>query len=349
MALHILEGFETFGAVGTSGFTLNTAMGRRYTVRGHATEAYNPELVTGWGGGAALEWNCSEYCYFVCNLPDAYQYIIAGFAYKIPSTRLYTNVSERSIVQGQAWNADSHFWLWLGQSGQIRVYVGTSSPVYLGSTSRGLKQGEWAYIELKTYTHATLGTFEIRINGESVFSYSGDTRYGTTEYTTKIVFWDIDMCALDDIYIMGNNDDSDTYLGPVKVERLAPTADGAASDWSPSANADHYTLVDETPANATDYVEASTPGDEELFGYANTTLASVAAVQITSDIAANGGFCQVKHKYRAGDANTYDCTTFGIVDATIAEKSEILETDPNTSAAWSTTNLNAAQFGAEMG
>ena len=348
MALYMLEGFETFGSVGTGGFTLRNAMGRRYTVVSHATEGNNPELVAGWGSGCALQWNMSEYCSFSYNLPAVSKYIICGFAYRIPAIRLWTNVSDRPIVSGLTYDGKRHFYLYLGNSGQIRVYVNSSSPVLIGATSRGLKQGEWAYIEFKTYTDASSGTFDIRINGENVLTYSGDTRDGSSPYTSRIVFQDTEDCAIDDIYIMGNSDDSDTYLGPVKVERLAPTADGAVSDWTPSANADHYTLVDEIPVNSSDYIEASTLGDEELFEYANTSLASIAAVKITSDLAANGGYNEVKHRYRSGSANSYDGATFGVVDTTVAEKSEILVVDPDTNAAWTTTNLNSAQFGAEI-
>jgi hypothetical protein len=345
MSLLAVEGFESFGAIATGGFTLRSTMARRYTVAGSTTAGTNPEIAEGWGGGKCLKWNSTDVCDFSAMLPSANPYILVGFAYKAQElTR--TPESGIFILGGQAGTV-THFRLYQHYTGHIRVTIGATTNI--GATSRALRQGEWVYIELKTYTQATTGTFDIRFNGENVFSFTGTTRDGANPYISKITFMDGGINSrLDDIYIMGNTGDTDTYLGPIKVETLLPSADGAVSDWTPSANGDHYTLIEEQPVNSSTYVEAVSSGDEELFEYENTSLPSIAGIRINSDFAANGGYNTVKHRYRSGSANSYDGTTFHILDPSPVERSEILETDPDTNSAWVNTDLNAAQFGAEM-
>jgi hypothetical protein len=352
MALLLTEGFEDFGPNGTTGATLGTALVRRYEAYFSLPTPIYPTLNDGWGSGLALEWNKTSYSTQILTfkLPDEYPYLILGFAFRLTGNYIAENRGANPIIGLQYRNASavgSHIMLYCDLNNVLSVYTSTT-PIH--STSRPLRAGEWAYIEWKVRIHDTLGSSELKINGQVAGNASGiDTRQNTRDIA-QVYFYGIQLVRLDDIYIKGDFAGSDTYCGPCKVETLRPTGDGATTGWTRSnANVAHYTLVDETPVNSSDYVVANASGDKELFSYPDTTAASIQAICINSDLANTlAGVVHIKPSYRSGDANSFAGTSIGIADTVTQLTREIFETDPNTNAAWTTTNFNSGQYGVEM-
>lgn len=349
MALRHIEGFENYGPANTTGTTLQSALRRRYFC--DTTAGVDAKIVDGWGSGLALQWLADSDSMYTIITPDdnEFQYFVIGIAVKLSDQFTHTGSSGSALcmICTSASTLVSHVAVYTRLSGHL-VVTGGSSGNILATSSKALKIDEWAYVELKVRIHDTLGSVDLSINGDSVATYTGDTRNSATEYGYKIVLQSVDGLTVDDLYIATNNDGSDDFLGPVKVETLRPTSDGDLTEWSPSANAAHYTLVDETPNSDSDYVSGAASGDVELFGYPSTSLVSIDAVQIGSNLAANAaGVTSVKHKYQAVDANTYNGVEIRVIDTTSVETNEIFPTDPNTGNAWEISDFNASQFGVE--
>jgi hypothetical protein len=141
-----------------------------------------------------------------------------------------------------------------------------------------------------------------------------------------------------------------TRLGESRVLVLYPTADTADTDWAPSRGVDHYATVDETTVNGdTDYVASGTVGDLDLYDVSDlgVTPDSIQAVQVTlcarnDDAASREVRCRVKSGAAVANGASHALT------ASYLYYRDIFETDPNTSAAWTSSGVNAAQIGPEV-
>ncbi len=102
----------------------------------------------------------------------------------------------------------------------------------------------------------------ITVGGGGAATTLGAMQLGVLDPTGDIVgsvFYD-DVGVNDTTGVVSNS-----WLGPGAVIGDAPDADGAHSDWTPSAGVDHYALVD-TQNDATD-ISTDTPGDQDLFEF----------------------------------------------------------------------------------
>lgn len=112
------------------------------------------------------------------------------------------------------------------------------------------------------------GRIITKINGVTDIDYTGATNNGASAINS-VRFGGNGQCnvgegnqgrdiALDDLAV---NDTTGTrqngWVGMGGIYTLFPNSDGFHSEWAPSAGTEHYALVDEKPANASDYVYAS--------------------------------------------------------------------------------------------
>ena len=177
-----------------------------------------------------------------------------------------------------------------------------------------------------------------------------DTKVGTNAYYDTVQFrgpYSFVTNQYDDIYICDSTgSDNNDFLGNRKVVALRPSAAGDDTDWTPSAGA-NYDAVNEVELDEdTTYVETSTTLDQDLYDYdALADVTNIQGIQINTEV-------------RVTDAQSYDLNAVIKSGATEDEGSEdtitpttfvthtrIAETDPNTSSAWTLSNVNAAQFG----
>ena len=106
------------------------------------------------------------------------------------------------------------------------------------------------------------GTIETIVDGVPDIVYNGDTKPGTE---TQIGSWAVENDSIaifyDDICFGTGG-----WPGGRKYEKLTLNADHLA-EWTPSAAADHYTLVDEVPYNDTDNVSTLLTAQTDLYGH----------------------------------------------------------------------------------
>ena len=220
-----------------------------------------------------------------------------------------------------------------------------------------LTANTWHYIELKVRIHDTAGSYEVRVDGVTVLSASDtDTKFTTSPDLSVVQF-----CfrksgqEFDDIYICDTDGTkNNNLLGRVKVEAIFPSADGDSSDWTPSSGTDHSAMVDENPADDdTSYVESGTQDDTDLFAYDDLsaiTTEPILGVQVSTDVRMNEfpGALDVKLPVKSSTTTSDgEVTNVNDDDYTIVHR--ILEDDPATSAAWTASGINSAQFGIKVG
>lgn len=145
-------------------------------------------------------------------------------------------------------------------SGTPGTIIGTSSAVITTSA--------WNHIEWKVVLSDTVGTVELRVNGVSVLSLTGQdtinaaapgtidqvslTSGVTTgsqpvfDYFKDLILWDTTGTQ--------NND----FLGTNHVYSLLPDADSTLT-WTPSTGLTGFNLIDETDPNDADFISAADP------------------------------------------------------------------------------------------
>lgn len=244
----------------------------------------------------------------------------------------------------------------VGTSGNLRYYSGGQvSGTLLGDSGSNLLSTQTLYhFEAKIYLHDTAGTVDVRINGQPFMSITNVDTLSTdwthisfggavsanagSWYLTNLFIWD-DSGSV-------NND----WLGERIVYTIFPDADTADADWTLSTGSDGYNLINDVPPDGdTNYLESATAGDESIFGLQDLPVAgvSISGIQV---------FAHAK-KDEAAEASilagpvTSGGTKIYPADAFLATKDQYLytfnvtETNPDTSAPWTASDLAAVKLG----
>lgn len=339
MTVLIIEGFDYYPAVsGTAG--LNTAWS--------ASTVANLTLVAGRFGGLAVRGSGAGSVGRSLNraIPSTTS-AACGFALSLngpPGLALY-------LAQFRS-SGGVQCGLGIGTDGVLRVY-GASTGVVLGAAAAALATGPlvWNFVEIEVELHDSTGAAGVWVNGQKVIDLSNvDTKGQSAADITEFAFLAPvpgpgSPGIVDDLYVTNG-----TRLGECRVVTLRPSADTADADWTPSTGVDHFAVVDETSVNGdTDYAASANAGDLELYnlGDLGFTPAGVFAVQCKICARKDDATTrEVRTKIRSNGA-TNDGATVALTSS-YAYYSDILETDPDTSAAWTAAAVDALEVGQEV-
>ena len=251
-------------------------------------------------------------------------------------------------------------------SGAIEFWVGpnTTLGTMIGTTATGLlATGHYTHLGFEWNIHDTLGYGRIYVEGiEEYDSGNVDTTDSDSGSTTWVAIKPNPKGYLDDIY-WGDTDESDAlnpyseFLGDLRVEGQFALTDlagggGTYDDFTPSASTDHGALVDERPPDdGTTYVEGDTVGETETFQFPDITLGygTVIAVQNMPNMvktdAGSRGITNVMHV----GGTLYDGNIqYGIGETSYRYYPEVFAYNPDTSAAWTADEVNAAENGVQV-
>jgi hypothetical protein len=252
-----------------------------------------------------------------------------------------------------------HLVLQIDATGKLTVRRGSQvSGTILGTESGASFSvlNTWHYVELKALLSDTVGTIEVRIDGNTtpvILLTAQDTKNAGTKTVFDSVAPAQDQSAgfhMDDFYICnGAGSVNNDFLGDIKIDTLLPNNNGFSSALlgSDGNSTDNYLLVDETPPNTTDYVSSATVDQKDTYAFSNTTVSgTVMGVQINSFAQKNdAGTRQIAHVTRRTiDYDSADMT----VGQGFGYYRTLQETDPSTSAAWTTAGVDAAEFGVKV-
>jgi hypothetical protein len=277
--------------------------------------------------------------------------MVAGCGVKLDSTAVTTPGSSNSFMSFYEGSTES-VQLRLANSGEVLLYCGST---YIGGTvGHTIGTGVWHYIELKA-TWGNPGTYEMRIDGETVLSGSAKTQAGMSGYYSAFQLSgssNVDVYfTFDDFYCLdGSGATNNSFLGNMKVTALRPSS-ATASGWAPSSGTDNAAMVSESVVDddAT-YIETATAGQLDLYRYDALAgvLDDIKGIQINTDAretdATTFNLMQV---VRSGVSQD-DGVASPIGTTTYATKRRIAELDPATGAAWTIAGLNAAEFGVKV-
>lgn len=331
-------------------------IGRKYTTVSGTT----PTVLTSSGrrGGGCIECSVAAR-WFEYSLPSSVSTIIVGVAIN----RNGSSAAGYILYFGDS--GSDQCGVYLEADGRLSFARGTT---VLATTTVSLPSSGWSYLEAKVTFHNSTGAYELRLNGNStpVLSGSGVDTCATANNSANTVRFHARPASgsagpnastlYDDVYILdttgsANND----FLGDVRVDALLPNANGNSSQLTGSDgnSTDNYLLVDESPADDdTTYVESSTSGHKDTYDFPalGYTAASIFLAQINAQAKKDdAGARSIALVTRSGGTD-YDGTPApeAALSTSYRNYRHIREVDPATSAAWTQSNLEAAQFGVKV-
>lgn len=247
----------------------------------------------------------------------------------------------------------THLQLWWNAANTTLV-LASGTGTTLASVALALPTAWGSYIEMSATIATSGGTAEVRINGSTVLTFTGNTRNGGTSTN-------IDTIALTGTFVSGNANVDDlyvcdgtgaapfnTFLGDTQVLTLSPTGAGSATQMTPDSGA-NYARVNEIPYSAANYVHTGTSGNTDTYAMADLPSAANVAQAVQSCTVVKkttSGPVHVKTALKSG-ASTYAgvSTLIRTNDTTVTD---IWTTDPATSSAWTIAAVNALEAGAVL-
>ena len=352
MAVVLLDGFDLY-----NGTSANTGLQAKYTVSTAASASIS--LVTGrfggqavrmtYSGGSSTSLNCSR------SLPSTYTNFTDAFAMRFNGAPPGQNNFFRTYFS----TAGGAYQLGIRctSTGALQVFRATNTTgggTLLGTTAAGVIQNTvWHYVEFSAKIDASTGTIALKVDGVTVLNLTGQNTKNASTTTIDLIRLGHDTGVNDATYTLDIDDwyvlDTTTSNGERRVETLHPHAD-VAQGFTRSTGATNYTLVNEAQCNGdTNYVQGSNVGDVDTYDFEDlsSTPGTIDALQFTSfaektDAASRSIALQVKSGATTSDGSNYSLAVG------YAKLERLLEQDPNTSAAWTSTAVNAVRGGPKV-
>lgn len=211
----------------------------------------------------------------------------------------------------------------------------------------------WNWVSIKVVTHNTTGSIEVKVNGITRLSLTGINTRGQTSnnYVNKIgVGVTGNDVYLDDMIWMDNSGSTlNDHLDEVTIRTFYPTANSTPMDWTASAGS-QYACIDETPHNGdTDYISSSTVSQQSLFttGSMPSNMADIKAIQVGIVSRKDDASTRLLRSLIKPGSTIYESSDMTQI-STYAYYNAIYTTNPDTSVAWTTSDLNALKFGVKV-
>lgn len=246
----------------------------------------------------------------------------------------------------------------ISTDGTLNVKRAGPTGTLLGSSAAGLMVlNQWQYVEVQATINASTGTVLVRVNGTTVINLTAQNTKGSTVSTNVGCLVGSLMSSgtgaaslIDDLYVCSGVGDS--FYGDCRVDTLYPNGNGSTNAWTGSDgdSTNNYLLVDEVGApDTSDYVASSTSGQQDLYTLTDLAISTQAifAVQPTVYAAKTDATARQIQLLTRRNATTAQAAQT-LDNLTIISPLNVLTTDPETSAAWTPTNVNALQAGVQV-
>ena len=256
------------------------------------------------------------------------------------------------------YGASSQLYLTLNSDLTVSVLRGTHSGTYLGVSSIPLAANMYTYIEWKVLIADAGGTIELRFDGQTVFSFTGDTQAVSPATWNVFCLGQVSNPSntnsasrtldYDDVYVLDGTGPApwNDFLGDCRVDARFPANVGSSTGWAVSPSGVNYAAVDDaTPNDDSDYTVTVPPAtDTFVFQDAVAGKPILGVQHCLSMKKTNEAQCFVapvtRHAgvdYVGGDIlPSFAGYVCGLQIATV---------NPGTGGVWTEAEFNAAEFG----
>lgn len=237
----------------------------------------------------------------------------------------------------------------LDDDGTLNAY-NTNAGALIGSSTAALSQDTWYRIEVLCQTSSSTADVEVLVDGNSEI-FNANVNTNGTGCGRVLLGKQIDRNSNTiDVFYDDLSISTTGYPGAGQISKLSPNANGATMEWTSGTGASDYTQVDETPRNFADYVMSTTAGgDIALFALESSATGgisgTIAAVKAVTTGRENTTVTSATSVRVVSGGTTVDTTAFNGTTSTHTLSSLVMETDPDTAAAWTTTGIDALEVG----
>lgn len=231
-------------------------------------------------------------------------------------------------------------------TGFLTIYRG-STLIATGSTA--INTGVSHLIELRYLIDDSTGVIQVKLNGSTSYdiNYSGDTNvsggivnYIRFGYDNIGSGYENTYFYLDDIGI-----DDSTWIGPTSICVITPSAAGNYTNFTPLSG-NNYENVNSIPPSDSTYVYTNTTGtiDSYTMSALPSDVYTVDCVQIQAVAVAEGTPTptDLALGVRVSSTDYFDSGQEVLSSASILMR--ILEENPNTSSAWTISDINNCEL-----
>jgi len=342
MALIFFTGFDTYATADiTKEFNLTSG-----------TAAINSSGGRRGGGALYAPNNSSNLAYVTYTLPSSLTTFVFGCAIQIS-----TLLTGKPIVAFKD-AGTAQLEIQMNSDGTLNV---TRNGTVLGTSGASITAGNYHYIEFKATINDTTGSYELRLDGVNILSASNVDTKNTANTSINSVTLGASSGTLgalvtykyDDFYILDTTGSApnNNFLGDVRIDSIYPSADGNYTQWTTSTGSTHYTLVDETAPNGTDYVYDGTTGNKDSYSMQDVpalTAQTIYGVKVKAAALKDDAGSRTL-KVGARSSTTDSVSSAQAITTSQLYYWHILETNPATSAAWTESAVNAMEALIETG
>lgn len=321
-------------------------------------------FMDGFDTGSASKWVIAGTASFSTATRFGYSKYISGFdsasRLMTPASKLYIGFAVKFNNRADSMapfiqllgdgGLTSHLYFVHAPAGQLVVRLNDYGGTILGTCA--ISATDWQYIEIYAYIADSGGVVQVRINGQQLINFSGDTRNGGTASSISSIALRTSYAnyCFDDLYICDDTGTANnTFLGDVRVQTLVPVSAGSSTQFSPTGGA-NYANVSENPDNTATYNTSSTTGNRDMYTMADLSASTAQIYGVQNSITAwksDAGTGGLKTALKAGASVYYDTTQSPGTSASLY-LSPVRETNPATSAAWTVSDVNNAELGMEV-
>jgi hypothetical protein len=333
MALRWVDSFDTI---------TTATIGTRY-------ESNVTGLITaGVGRRGTQAFECSFARSFT-KILDSQQTWIVGFSLKFQTSPAATWIIVKAID-----NATQQVDLRMDSGGHLFV---TRNGTTLGTSGTVVSNNTEHYIEFKFKVDPTTGTYDVQLDGVNVLTGTGaNTRNSANSTVDRFTIGNESTGTsgtyIDDLYICDGTGSApqNTFLGDSRVDALTPSANGTNNDFTTSTGVNHAANVDEIPPNDdTDYNFSSTVGHKDSYAFTDLshTPSVIYGLEISFRARKDDAGSRTLAPLTRHSGTDYFGTTV-VLPTGYQTFREYQIVNPGTAAAWTKTDINAAEWGAKV-
>lgn len=242
-----------------------------------------------------------------------------------------------------------------GTTGKFLIYRGDASSL-LGTSSGTYAANTWHVIEwllqINSSISANQGRLFINANPTADIDLTAatDTNSNANNYANVVGLFgnsSNSQIQIGDFYL---RDDGIFGYGP-QIRVIKPSGNGNTNDFinSDSNSTNNYLYVDDDQFQVATYVQSGTPGDKDLYSFEDLPFspAAIGGIGIHAYMIKTSSGARTARLITRSGGTDYEGGDITLAETPVSY-SQYRDVDPDTTSAWTESDLNSAQFGVKV-
>lgn len=205
----------------------------------------------------------------------------------------------------------------------------------------------WYYVTIGVTIADAGGRFVVRVNNTNDIDFTGDTKNAgvTVMNNMRFLAGTTRQPVIDDVWV-----DDATMHTNVKVVPLTPDGPGAQTQWDVTGSPTNWQAMGDD--NDATYVTTSVSGEQDLYTYTDLPANATSVVAVQEIVRGNmvgDGAPTLASLHRHTNGTVSKGSFSGLTGVMGPQPAQLWTVNPATGLAWTVADVNAAQFGIELG